>query len=129
MSCEAEQRASALLALKMGNRQQLEAMAARYDEMRARRDALVAEVEVLQKEVEAKTLSGQQESPPASSKPAAPANGGNGHRRRWSGTVAPDDAELTTLGGMTLTDEQIADALSNLLDFSATRSNIRSSDK
>jgi hypothetical protein len=126
MSSEAEKRAAALLSLKAGNRQQLEAMAARYDELRGQRDNLVREVEVLQCDVEQKTLQRQQDESAAEASPAAQ---GGAQGRRWSETAAPEDVDLTSLDGMTLTDEQIADALSNLIDFSATKSNIRSSEK
>ena len=43
--------------------------------------------------------------------------------------IVADESGAMSIDGMTLTDEQIADALANLLDFSATKSNMRSAEK
>lgn len=43
--------------------------------------------------------------------------------------IVTDESGAMSIDGMTLTDEQIADALANLLDFSATKSNMRSAEK
>jgi hypothetical protein len=136
MSVDALQRerAEKLLHVKQRNRQQLENLAAQYEGMRARRDQMAHEVETLRNEVEAEVL--QQER--AASVLAAGAGEGGAssspeaetkrHARRWSGTLEGVDT-IEGADGVTLSDDQITDALANLLDFSATKSNIRSSEK
>lgn len=122
-----EQQARELLELKARHRDQLEALAGNYDELMAKRDALAKEVDELQAQLKRKAEAGSKDGSntvtPTTAAPAAAA--APGHRRRWSG----EQAAVAEGDQITMTDEQIADALSNLIDFSAKKSNIRTSNK
>jgi hypothetical protein len=119
---EAEQLAQELLSTKQRHRKQLEAMATQIETLRVKRDGLLKDVEGLQKHVqaelerheaqhrrmeEAQNARGKGTSPALSSSP-------NGDRDGDDGTV---------------TDEQVADALAALLEFSASKSKMSHADR
>ena len=113
MAETAEQLARQLVETKQRNRLQLEAMASQLESLRVKRDTVAREIETLQRQVQTE-LEAQQR---RQEEPTAPAAGGKPNAKATDASDANDD-------GMTLSDEQIADALANLLQFSATKSSM-----
>jgi hypothetical protein len=119
---EQKRRATALLEAKQRNRVQLEAVTKQFDALQTKRDRLAQEVEQLQIEVERETQKRSTVGSGASDSSSSPS------KKSWGG-LPTEQGEADGAEGLTMTDEQIADALSNLLEFSPSRSNIRSAEK
>jgi hypothetical protein len=123
MATEAVQaeRAAELLGLKQRNRKHLEAMAQQLEQLKEKRDRVAGEVDALRRDIE---LESQLKANPSDQGNSS--DGGSSKALRW--TSVGEDTTANS-DGFSMTDEQVADALADLLDFSATKSNIRSSEK